>query len=71
MNIYMITEDGVMCCIRAKTMHEAIKVCEDCYIEDVMEENEKGHIDTSEDIERKYYHLEILQSCELIGELKN
>jgi len=71
MNIYLITEDGQTFCIKAKTMAGAIKVCEDSYIEDVLESNKQARIDTLKDTEIKYYHLEILQSCQMVGELKN
>jgi len=67
MNIYLITEDGSSFCVRAKTMAEAINVCEKSYIEDAMEIDDS----TTEDYERGYYHAEILQSCALIGELRN
>ena len=67
MNIYLINEDGDSFYIKAKTMHEAVKICEESYLEDRMEE-EKGLLI---DGERLYYHEQILQSCSLIGELKN
>ena len=67
MNIYLITEDGSSSCIRARTMADAIKVCESSYIEDAMEDDKS----TTEEYERGYYHAEILQSCALVGELRN
>jgi len=68
MNIYLITEEDSSFCIRAKTMADAIKVCESSYIDDVMEDNKNT---TQEEYERGYYHTEILQSCTLVGELRN
>lgn len=67
MNIYMITEDGSNFCIKALTMSDAINVCESSYVEDAMEDDHG----TTEDHERKYYHTDILESCTLVGELRN
>ena len=67
MNIYLITEDGSSFCVRARTMAEAIKVCEKSFIEDAMEQDKS----TTEGYERGYYHTEILQSCALVGALRN
>lgn len=67
MNIYLITEDGSNFCMRGQTMSEVIGLCERSYIEDAVEDDSK----TTEEYERKYYHDEILQSCTLVGELKN
>lgn len=63
MNIYLVIEDGESFCIRAKTMAEAIRVCEESYCDDNSEDDLVGNIE--------YYHEEILQSCSLIGLLKN
>jgi hypothetical protein len=68
MNIYLITEDGSTFCIRAKTMTEAIKVCEANYLDDRKEEEGTKY---NAEVERNYYHEEILQSCALVAELKN
>ena len=70
MNIYRVIEDGQDFCIKAKTMHEAVKICEECYIEDFLSEK-PGFDRTGLEGEREYYHEQILQSCELLGELKN
>ena len=68
MYIYLITEDGETFCVRAHTMKEAVDVCEKIYLEDQKEvEGEKYN----EENERNYYHNQILQSCQLVGELKN
>ena len=67
MNVYLIIEDGESCCIRAKSMSEAVMICENSYIEDLLEEDR----DRAEDGERKYYHDEILHSCALVAVLKN
>ena len=73
MNIYRITEDGEAFCIKAKTMHEAVKVCEDSYVEEELDSisNKKFSSETIDSVSREYYNTNLLQSCELIGELKN
>jgi hypothetical protein len=68
MNIYRLIEDGEHCLIKAKTMAIAIKFCEESYLEEAQErERDKYNME----YEKEYYHNEILESCELIGELKN
>lgn len=67
MNIYLIVEDGVNFCIKAKTMDKAIQICEKSYLEERESEDPKYNKYT----EKKYYHEQILESCSLIGELKN
>ena len=68
MNIYLINEDGVQFCIRAKTMGQATVLCEQSYLEDLKEEKKDNYDESSE---RDYYYDEILQSCSLVGQLKN
>ena len=67
MNVYRVIEDGVDCCITAKTMDKAVKVCEGWYIDEVTDE-----LTPKEEVEDeiRQYHEQILQSCELVGELK-
>jgi len=67
-NIYIMVEDGDSFCIKAKTMAEAVSVCEKSYLEDREEDvpdlyNEKH--------ETEYYHEHVLESCTMIGQLKN
>lgn len=69
MNVYLIQEDGDSFCIRAKTMAEAVLVCESSYLDDRKED--EGEHNFNENIERDYYHEQLLQSCQLVGELKN
>ena len=68
MNIYLLNEDGETFCIRAKTMAEAVTVCENSYLEDRKEEEGDKYDNAGE---RNYYHEQVLQSCSLIAELKN
>jgi len=68
MNIYLISEDGEHCCIRAKTMFEAINICEKSYLEDRKEEEKYRY---NEKAEKEYYYEEVLTSCALVAELKN
>lgn len=68
MNIYLVNEDGETFCIRTKTMAEAIGVCEASYLEERKDDEGDKY---SEDAEEKYYHEQILQSCALIGDLRN
>lgn len=68
MNVYLLVEDGVSFCIKAERMSEAVDLCERSYLDDMKEE--KG-VDYNLVSECEYYHEQILQSCSLIGELKN
>ena len=63
MNIYLLIEDGESFCIKAKTMAEAVYLCEKCYLEDFK--------DDEKDYEKSFYHENILQSCSMVGPLKN
>lgn len=67
MNIYLLVEDDVSFCIRAKTMSEAVQICKESYLEDRKEEKSNYSMMT----EIAYYNDQILQSCSLVGELKN
>jgi len=67
MNIYLIVIDGVSFCIKAKTMGKAVEICEKNYLIECKEENSNCNIEQ----EKEYYHEQILQSCSLVGELKN
>ena len=60
---YLIIEDGNTFCIKASTMHEAVNICEQSYLEEYEEEDHE--------YERKFYNESILQSCYLVGELRN
>lgn len=72
MNIYLLIEDGGSFCIKAKTMAEAVSTCEQSYLEDRQEElGKSGPEKCDSDSEKEYYHEQILQSCSLVGELKN
>jgi len=66
MNIYLINEDGDSFCIKAETMQKAIDVCFKSYLDSMKDEP-----DYNEEYETNYYHEQILQSCALVGELKN
>lgn len=68
MNIYLLVEDGASFCIKAKSMGDAVGICESSYMEDREEEEGAGYDAGSE---RQYYHEQILQSCSLVAELKN
>ena len=68
MNIYLIQEDGESFCIRAKSMGEAVTICLNSYLEDLEEEKKDKF---NKEVETKYYHEDILQSCHIVGVLKN
>lgn len=68
MYIYLIVEDGESFCIKAHTMVDALKVCEQSYLEDRREDEGKEY---HAEHETRYYRDEVLESCALIGELKN
>lgn len=63
-----MSEDGETFCIRADSMDEAVKICLNSYLEDMKEEHKE---EFSKDYETDHYHKNILQSCSLVGELKN
>lgn len=67
MNIYLVTEDSESFCVRANTMAEALNFC----FQEYLEEARIVAPGYTESEEGKYYHAQILQSCALIGELKN
>lgn len=71
MNIYLIHEDGESYCIKANSMTEACSVVEGSYLDDMKEYNEKHGLDHDEKSEMEHYQINVLQSCALIGELKN
>lgn len=68
MNIYLLIEDGDSFCIKAKTMAEAVNVCEEAYLEEVAATEASP---LAENAEKKYYHKNVLESCSLVGVLKN
>lgn len=68
MNIYLLTEDGESFCIKAETMSDAVNICVESYLEDMKEEKKLEYNLLSE---REYCLEQILQSCLLVGELKN
>lgn len=70
-NIYKIIEDGDEFCIRAKTMKDAISISENIYLTELKDECEECGRTFNRDKGLKYYHDSIIQSCELLGELKN
>jgi hypothetical protein len=70
MNIYLMVEDGESFCIKSKTMSEAVYICEESYLKDLREER-KLSSETYSEKDREYYHKEILQSCSVVGKLKN
>ena len=71
MKIYRIIEDGSDFYIKADSMRKAIEICEESYIDDVSSANTEELTPEQEEVERKYYHGNILESCELMGELNN
>lgn len=68
MNIYLVVEDSVTVCIRARTMTEALSICHGIFVEECEKE---GSYDGDIDQAAKYYQDEILESCTLVGALKN
>jgi hypothetical protein len=70
MNIYLIVEDGEQFCIKADTPKEAIDICLKGYLqEEGIEVDESVHPDDLS--ESQWYYDEILQSCSLVGQLRN
>lgn len=68
MNIYAIIEDGESFCIKATDMAEATGVCLKSFLEDRKEDEGELY---SEEEEIKFYHKEILESCLMVGVLRN
>ena len=72
MNIYLIQEDGKCFCVQAKTMQDAISVCETNFMNEGNDaSNISGIFPFDAEHERQHYHENILQSCKLVAELKN
>lgn len=71
MNIYLVVEDGDTFCIQADTMNEAVKFCEEVHLEECSKNYLEIGIGFDAGNEKRYYQEQILQSCSLIGELKN
>ena len=69
MNIYLTTEDGVISCVKAKTMKEALDICFNIYLEDVKNDCVENAYD--EKVESEYYYDHILESCSFVGKLVN
>lgn len=69
MNIYRIIEDGSGFCIQAKNMTDACNIAEGNYINDCLAVAEGAHINVED--ERRYYQENIIESCSLIGPLRN
>lgn len=68
MNIYLFQEDGESFCIQAETMAEAVDVCE---LNFLVARQAEETTELDKEFERKFYHEQILQSCALVGQLKN
>lgn len=68
MNIYLLIEDGESFCIKAESMGEAVEVCLRSYLDD-MEDQEGERFNREHEVAN--YHKEVLQSCSLVGPLKN
>lgn len=68
MNIYLMIEDGESFCIKAHDMMEALGVCEKSYLEDRKKDEGEGYHDEHE---KRFYRNEVVESCKLVGELKN
>lgn len=67
MNVYLIQQDGEQECWQAETMGAAVEAAFREYYRDLTETS--GESDATE--EREHWEGEILQSCTLVGELKN
>lgn len=68
MNIYLIQDDGEAYCVRAESMQKAISICEGLYLKEI-QEDQGDNFNRKE--ESEYYQEQILQSCQLVGQLKN
>ena len=67
MNVYLIQEDGESFCIAAKSMHDATHKALEIYLK---QQEEEDGVNFSPIAEERYYQRNIIQSCSLIGELK-
>lgn len=70
MNIYRVTEDGEDILIQAETMTQAISLTLGKHLCE-MSVYKNPQYTYDEVGERENYHDNILQSCELLGKLKN
>lgn len=67
MNAYLVREDGEVKIWIATTMASALELAWDRYVEEQLDPDDHGSVVD----EREQYEQEILQSCELIGEVGN
>jgi hypothetical protein len=73
MNIYLIQEDGQALCWQAESMQQAVQLAEDRHIMEATKEELEpwDYTADKEAEERENYRANILQSCQLVGELAN
>lgn len=71
MNIYRAIEDGEVSILRGENMSVVVEMLLQLHLEDMEADCIKNHREFDENLEAQEYHADILQSCELIGPLKN
>lgn len=71
MNIYVLIEDSQRLCYQADSMQAACNIAENIYIEEMKEASGGCLLTFDEDGERETFRRDILESCELVGELVN
>lgn len=71
MNIYMVLEDGEHNCYKAESMQSAIDIAENLYVEEMRQHAADNGLDFSEAEERTVFRRDAIESCQLMGELKN
>lgn len=71
MLIYRIKDGGDWLCWKAESMAAATKASEDRYIAEQRDAMGEDRENFEEEIERAHYRSDMLESCELVGELAN
>jgi hypothetical protein len=64
----LIPEAKAITVLKVATLSEAVAICEKSYLDDL---RDSEGMNNDKEYERTYYHEKVLQSCKLVGELKN
>lgn len=65
--VYRVVEDGSDFCVKAETMMDAVRICQEAYLNELTEDDSEG----SRELDIEYYNRRVLESCQLVGELRN
>lgn len=71
LNIYLITQGGQADCYQATCMQEAVNIAEREYLDEIIEFHKENMTEFVHNDELQHWQECVLESCNLIGELKN